>query len=129
MPRALSPAPDPAAVFAIALSLWEACHAKASFDRSIDLSNAHTGMDGFIRAIMRIAQLFESWACQHIDFTQLSDVWPYLLQDRFVQECLSILLPNNLADFDEHDCRRIATRLNLKHHTASDFPPKRDGSC
>jgi hypothetical protein len=66
-----------------------------------------------MREVMRIGQLFESWACNHVDFDQLTDVWPYLLRDRFGKECLSVLRPENLADFDQHDCRRVAARLRL----------------
>lgn len=107
------PALDQAAVFAVAISLWKECQKHAATNRSIDLSGSYAGIDGFMREIMRIAKAFETWACQHVDFTKLSDVWPYLLQDRFGQECFSILLPQDLADFDEHDCQLIARRLNL----------------
>ena len=104
---------DPAAIFAIATSLWQECHKHASIDPKINLSDAYAGIDGFMREVMRIATRFESWSCDHVDFDQLTDVWTYLLADRFGEECLSILLPENLADFDEHDCRRIAARLRL----------------
>lgn len=106
-------APDPAAIFTIATSLWHECHEHAANDRSINLSDAYSGMDGFMREIMRIAAMFETWACDHVDFKQLTDVWPYLLQDRFGKECLSILRAENLSAFDEHDCRRVAARLRL----------------
>ena len=104
---------DPAAIFATATSLWKECHKHAAADPLINLSDAYAGIDGFMREIMRIATLFESWSCEHVDFTQLDDVWPYLLEDRFGKECLSILLAENLSDFDEHDCCRIAARLRL----------------
>ena len=104
---------DPAAIFAIATSLWDECHKHAAVDSSINLSDTYAGMDGFMREIMRIAAQFEAWACRHVDFTQLTDVWPYLLEDRFGKECLSVLLPEKLAAFDEHDCRRVAARLRL----------------
>jgi hypothetical protein len=104
---------DPAAIFAIATSLWAECHKHATADRSINLSDAYSGMDGFMREIMRIGAQFEAWACRHVDFDQLTDVWPYMLEDRFGKECLSVLLPENLSDFDEHDCRRVSARLRL----------------
>jgi len=66
-----------------------------------------------MREIMSIAVHFETWACEHIDFTHLTDVWPYLLEDQFGKECLSVLTVDNLANFDEHDCDRIAARLRL----------------
>ena len=104
---------DQAAIFAVAVSLWHECHKHAATDSSINLSDAYSGIDGLMREIMRIATLFELWSCDHVDFDQLTDVWPYLLQDRFGEECLSILLPENLTDFNEHDCRRVAARLRL----------------
>jgi len=109
----------PAAIFAIALSLWREGQKNAAADSSINLSDAYSGMDGLMRHVMQVAVRFESWACAHVDFAQLTDIWPYLLEDRFGQECLSILLPENLTDFDEHDCRRIAARLKLTLKFAS----------
>ena len=104
---------DPAAIFATATSLWQECHNHAKTDPSINLSDAYSGIDGLMREVIRIATLFEFWACEHVDFDQLTDVWPYMLEDRFGKECLSILLAENLSDFDEHDCRRVAARLRL----------------
>ena len=104
---------DPAAIFAVATSLWKECHKHAAADRNINLSDAYSGIDGLMREVIRIATLYESWACKHVDFDQLTDVWPYMLEDRFGKECLSILLVENLSDFDEHDCRRVAARLKL----------------
>lgn len=109
----LSDSSDPAAIFAIATSLWNECHKHAATDRSINLSDAYSGIDGLMREIMRIAAQFEAWACKHVNFDKLTDVWPYMLEDRFGKECLSILLADNLSDFDDHDCRRIAARLRL----------------
>ncbi len=104
---------DPAAIFAIATSLWVQCHKHSATDHSINLSDSYSGMDGFMREIMRIAAQFEAWACKHVHFDELTDVWPYMLEDRFGKECLSILLAEKLSDFDEHDCRRVAARLRL----------------
>ena len=105
--------PDPAAVFAIASSLWHECHQHAASDPTINLSDAYSGIDGLMREVMRIATMFEAWSCEHVDFNQLDEPWPYYLEDRFGKECLSIILPENLSDFDTHDCRRVATRLRL----------------
>ena len=69
-----------------------------------------------MREVMRIAELFEQWACEHVAFEELTDVWPYLLQDRFGEECLSVLVVESLAEFDERDCRRVAMRLRLPFH-------------
>lgn len=108
-----SESPDPAAIFAIATSLWIECHKHAAANPSINLSDAYSGMDGCMREIMRIATQFEAWACRQVDFNQLTDVWAYMMEDRFGKECLSVLLAENLSDFDEHDCHRIAARLRL----------------
>jgi hypothetical protein len=110
---------DPAAIFAIATSLWQECHKHAAVNFSINLSDSFSGNDGLMREVMRIATVFESWSCDHVDFDQLTEVWPYLLEDRFGKECLSILLVENLADFDEHDCHRIAARLRLTFQLVS----------
>jgi hypothetical protein len=105
--------PDSAAIFAIATSLWHECHKHAATHRSLNLSDTYSGIDGLMREVMRIATLFEKWACLHVDFNQLNEPWPYYLQDHFGRECLSILLPERLADFDDHDCQRVAARLRL----------------
>ncbi|HUG13340.1 MAG TPA: hypothetical protein VMM36_20155 [Opitutaceae bacterium] len=117
---------DPAAIFAIATSLWDECHNYAAADSSINLSDAHSGMDGLMREVMRIAMLFESWACENVDFNQLTEVWPYLLEDRFGTECLSILLPEHLRDFNKHDCRRVAARLRLTFRSVSTRSPRQE---
>ncbi len=116
MPR--SATRDPAAHVAIAVWVWHECHRQAATDPSLNLSQAYQGIDSLMREVMRIAQQFEAWASEHVDFTQLTDVWPYLLEDRFGTECLSILRPDRLADFDTHDCRRIAAKLRLTLHAA-----------
>jgi len=105
--------PDPAAVFAIATSLWQECLKHAATTRSLNLSDAYSGIDELMREVMRIATLFETWSCLHVDFDQLAEPWPYYLQDHFGEECLSILLPERLTDFNDHDCSRVAARLRL----------------
>jgi len=66
-----------------------------------------------MREIMRTATEFEIWACDHIRFDALEAVWPYLLEDRFGNGCLAVLLPTGLTDFDETDCLRVALHLHL----------------
>jgi hypothetical protein len=107
--------PDSAAVFAAAMSLWNECHKKADtlIDPRVRLSDSYNGIDGLMREVMRIATLFESWSCTHINFNERDDVWPYLLEEQFGRECLSVLLPDGLSGFDESDCRRIAVRLRI----------------
>lgn len=104
---------DPAAVFSAATSLWQECLKQAAVEPHVNLSDCYSGMDGLMREVMRIATLFEAWSCKHVIFEELNDVWPYMLEDRFGRECLSIFLPDGLSEFDEHDCQRVAARLRL----------------
>jgi hypothetical protein len=104
---------DPAAVFASAVSLWQACHAVMLKDASLNLSECYNGIDELMREVMRIATQFEQWADRHIWFEALDDVWPYLLQDKFGQACLTILSPAELRQFDDEDCLRVALQLKL----------------
>ncbi len=104
---------DPAAVFAAALSLWQECQKHAETGKILNLSESYNGHDEFMREIMRVATLFETWACQHIDFGELTQVWPYFLEAEFGKKCLSAMLPTGLADFDESDCLRVAMRMRL----------------
>jgi hypothetical protein len=111
---------DPAAVFACASSLWEACNKRAGDDPELNLSDAYSGIDQLMREVMRIGEMFENWACDHVVFELLPDVWPYFLEDRFGDACLGLLEPGALAGFDEDDCLRIAYQLRL--------PMRADGS-
>jgi hypothetical protein len=103
--------PDPAAVFASALSLWLE-YKKRDLEGKLNLSECFNGMDEFMRKLMRVASQFESWASLHINFNELNDVWPYLLEDRFGEVC-SAVLSDDLAQFDDSDCLRVAMRLRL----------------
>jgi hypothetical protein len=108
--------PDPAAVFACALSLWQACQKRGEVEK-LNLSECFNGMDELMRETMRIANKFEAWACFHIDFEELNEVWPYLLQDKFGEICLIDIFPNELASaltsFGDSDCLRAALRMKL----------------
>lgn len=104
---------DTAAVFAAAHSLWEAIQKRARAAPEINLSDCYSGMDQLMREVMRIANQFEEWACQHVEFNELTDVWPYLLEDRFGDACLETFEPGGLASFDERDCLRVTIRLFL----------------
>jgi hypothetical protein len=106
---AMDEQPDPAAVFACAKSLHDACLERAEEN----LSEAYRGMDGFMREVMRVGEEFEKWACRHVAFHELNDVWPYLLDHRFGAACLEIMDAGSLAGFDADDCLRIAFRLRL----------------
>lgn len=68
---------DPTAVFAIATSLWHECHKHAATDRALNLSDAYSGIDGLMCEVIHVATHFEKWACLRVDFTQLTEPWPY----------------------------------------------------
>jgi hypothetical protein len=104
---------DPAAVFACALSLWQACHEHAAREKEFNPSDCFNGIDQLMREVMGIGKRFEEWACEHIHFGELNDVWPYLLEDRFGEACLSRLVPHAIQQFDESDCLWIALHLRL----------------
>jgi hypothetical protein len=104
--------PDSAAVFSIALSLWEACE-KNWRENHFNISACYNGVDQFMREVMRIANQFENWACCHVDFNEFNEVWPYYLGDNFGATCLSVMSLECLMDFDEDDCLRVALGLKL----------------
>lgn len=103
---------DPAAVFAAATSIWTACHRYADQNRC-DLSEMFNGMDQLMRTAMSVANRFEQWSCQHIDFNELADVWPYLLEDKFGEACLDIIQLEALESFCDRDCLCVAIRMRL----------------
>jgi hypothetical protein len=105
--------PDPAAVFGAALSLWQQCHKHAAEDSDMNLSESYHGFDQFMREVMRVATQFETWACNHVNFDELDEVWPYMIEDKFGEQCLSVILPTGLATFEESDCLRVAMRMRL----------------
>ncbi len=104
---------DPAAVFAGALSIWNACWQAVDHEPDLNLSEAYHGGDEFMRQLMRVASLFESWCGDRIDFECLDDVWPYLLEDRLGDACLEVMGPECFTSFDETDCLRLALHLRL----------------
>jgi hypothetical protein len=121
--------PDPAAIFAIAHSLWEACHERAATDPTLNLSEAYNGVDQFMRELMRVAGEFEGWACMHIDFTRIDQSWPYLLKDGFGDACFQVLPPAGLAAFNDKDCLRVALRLGLPVKRETGLPVPADVSA
>jgi hypothetical protein len=104
---------DPAAVFACAVSLWEACNKAAGDDPELNLSDAYSGIDQLMREVMHIGDMFEKWACRHVAFNELADVWSYLLEERFGAACLETMGADSLGGFDSDDCLRIAFKLRL----------------
>jgi len=103
---------DPAAVFACAVSLRDACEGKAAI-HGINISATFHGGDQFWREVMRIAALFESWACENVAFDAMEDVWPYLLEQKFGAACLVHVNVDGLTTFDVMDCPVVAMSTNL----------------
>jgi hypothetical protein len=110
---------DPAAIFGCALSLWSKCMELADTNDQLDLSECYNGLDQLMREVMRIGEQFEAWACEHVAFDTLNDCWPYLLEERFGEACISTLSSERLSEFDAQDCLRVAMLLKL--------PIKHDG--
>lgn len=106
---------DPAAVFACAVSLRAACE-QADKQCNVDLSEAFNGVDQFWREMMRVGALFEEWACKHVVFDEMHDVWPYLLEDKFGAACLNRMNVEDLSGFDVEDCLDVAMKLRLPLH-------------
>lgn len=104
--------PDPAAVFACAVSLRDACEEKAAV-HGINISETFHGGDQFWREVMRIAVLFENWACGHVAFEALEHVWPYLLEEKFGNACLKHVNVDGLTTFSTMDCPVVAMSMNL----------------
>ena len=88
-----TPEPDSAAVFGAALSIWQACRETAARDPHLNLSDCYNGMDEFMREVMRVGKCFEDWACRHVAFEELADVWPYFLEATCLHAQLSKQFP------------------------------------
>lgn len=114
--------PDPAAVFACAKSLHDACLQRAEVEPELNLSESYQGMDQLMREVMRVGDEFENWACRHVAFHELDDVWPYLLEERFGEACLEVMDADSLAGFGADDCFRIAFKLRLPMRADSSLP-------
>ena len=115
--------PDSAAVFGAAVSLWHAVKKHAAATPTLSLSECYNGGDEFMRQVMRIATEFGLWSCEHVFFEELDDVWPYLLEDKFGEACVSVLGgPETLLDFDTRNCLRVAHKLRLPVRTDSGLP-------
>jgi hypothetical protein len=114
---------DPAAVFACAISLRDAC-VEAAKQENFNLSEAFNGADQFYREVVRIAGLFEEWACTHVAFDEMSEVWPYLLEDKFGDACLQRMSLQHVSSFSTEDCANVAMLLVLPlfHHKEPRLP-------
>lgn len=111
--------PDPTAVFACALSLWRESMRRCQSEREVNLSECYNGGDEFMRVIMRIGTQFEEWACTFIQFEDLDNCWPYLLEAQFGEACIALMDITSLDRFCDDDCLAVALRLHL--------PVKADG--
>lgn len=101
--------PDPAAIFAAACSIRKACEVL----HRAGISEAYNGGDEFLRQCMKAATLFETWACAHVDFAALTDVWPYLLEDRLGEAVLEHLGWSQIGVFTVRTCELVALTLAL----------------
>jgi hypothetical protein len=105
--------PDEAAVFGCALSLWHECRKPSKTNERVNLSECYNGGDEFMRVVMRVATRFETWATRHIEFSELDDVWPYVMEDKFGTACVTVIGAECLAQFDDSDCLRVALHMRL----------------
>lgn len=106
------PRPEPtdsAAVLGAAVSLWQACQR----DPRPDLSACYGDGIQWMREVMRVATLFETWAARHVCLDEFDECWPYFLEDRFGAACVGLIGADGLASFAEADCLRLALRLRL----------------
>lgn len=75
-----------------------------------------------MRVVMKIGTRFEAWACAHIDFEELDDTWPYIMEARFGVACLAVSSSTALADFDDNSCLRVALHLRLPVKVGDGLP-------
>lgn len=113
--------PDPAAILGAALSLKKTCEDTVAKER-INLSECYHGGDEFMRQVMRVATLFETWCCEYVDFSQFSEVWPYLLEDMFGDAFLKVSYPTCLTEFGSMACLRVAMQLALPVKVVEGLP-------
>lgn len=101
---------DPAAVLAICLGLVKECREE---DAVVDLSATFNGGDEFLRQVVRVATMFENWACAHVHFDALDTNWVYLLETRFAREFLMAFSVQHIMEFSSADCLVMARFLGL----------------
>jgi hypothetical protein len=109
--------PDPAAEFAVAVSIYNPLRKR----RELEVSEAFQGHDQFMRACVNVGKVFEAWACTHVDFEEeVTDVWPYLLEDHFLdayEQAHGRLEQDNLYNlerFNETSCPAVWAALRKK---------------
>lgn len=125
MTNAATPDPDPAAVLAIAMALVEEGSNCENLNTSFSVSETYAGYDVFMREAMRVGREFETWACQHVEFDEMEEVWPYFLEG-FQHHALRAVgtesgragegmeeLLSNLRDLDAEAWPKIAAVMKL----------------
>lgn len=106
---------DPAAVYGIAASLDKFTQAHGLTGFKANISDAYNGGDQFMREIMKLGERFETWASARVDFDQLADVWPYMLQAKFA-DALEAARPGAILILDTltpEDFAAVAAELKL----------------
>ncbi|MGC3992108.1 MAG: hypothetical protein QM796_20925 [Chthoniobacteraceae bacterium] len=113
MDTSSSDSPDSAGIFAAALSLWLECE-RLQKEKSKPFENGYAnGRDQLMRDMMAAAQLFESWACKHVYFDELNEVWPYLLEEHFGPVCLAEMPLETIGEFNQQSCMEVAIALKI----------------
>ena len=108
--------PDTAAEFAIALSIYNGLAARDA----LHLSDVFQGFDQFMRECVRVGKVFEAWACANVNFYELTTVWPYLLEDNFLEayeDAFGRITRTNvheLSFFNETSCPAVWAALRKK---------------
>lgn len=105
--------PDPAAVLAAACSLKAVWIDRVDLETRLHLGKRLPGVDAVMRETLGIAIRFEDWACRHVDFAELGEVWPYLLEAEFGEACKAVLEGVDPSSFDEAHCLSVARFLGL----------------
>jgi hypothetical protein len=62
---------------------------------------------------MRVGKLFEEWACTHVAFPHLNDVWSYFLEQFFGESCLRVIEADSLARFGSRECLLLTFDLEI----------------
>lgn len=100
---------DPAAIWYATKSMVDWLGKQPKPDRD-DLVESHGGEDEFVRTVAHTATEFEKWACKHVDFHELEEIWPYWLEQHFGVLCNSeVMYSPGSADW----CEVIANLGNL----------------
>lgn len=66
-----------------------------------------------MRELMRVATVFEEWACLHVAFDHTEHTWSYFLEDNFGDACLKVLPVGGLEGFGSKECLRVALILGI----------------